>query len=153
GPLGITYSPDGKYLLFSQDGSSFFGSFQQGAFVAIASVDPTTGLLSDFAQVGVPMAVDASGKLIDANCFPNSPGGTNGSFNIPCGYSVSAFSDGILTSYPTGIAVSSDGKTAYVVLDNNNSLAKLDLTTKPPTKVAEIRVGNVPHSVVISPDG
>jgi len=151
--LGITYTPDGKYLLFSQDGNSFYGTFQQGAFVAIAKVDPTTGLLSDYAQVSVPMAVDATGKLTTVNCFSNSPGGTNGSFNIPCGYSVSAFSDAVFTSYPTGIAVSSDGKTAYVVLDNNNTLAKLDLTAKPPTKVAEIRVGNVPHSVVISPDG
>src|SRR5208283_2022036 len=46
-----------------------------------------------------------------------------------------------------------DGKTAYVVLDNNNTLAKIDLTGKTPAKVAEIRVGNVPNSVVISPDG
>ncbi|MGB9470375.1 MAG: bifunctional YncE family protein/alkaline phosphatase family protein [Candidatus Acidiferrum sp.] len=150
---GITYSPDGKYLLFSQDGNSFYGTLKQGAFVAIAKVDPTTGMLSDYAQVPVPMAVNAEGYLNNVTCFPNSPGGTNGSFNIPCGYSVSMFSDAVLTSYPTGIAVSADGKTAYVVLDNNDTLAKNDLTTTPPTKVAEIRVGNVPHSVVISPDG
>src|SRR5208282_4407965 len=116
-------------------------------------VDPTTGLLSDYAQVPVPMAVNAEGYLNNVTCFPNSPGGTNGSFNIPCGFSVSMFSDAVLTSYPTGIAVSADGKTAYVVLDNNNTLAKIDLTTTPPSKVAEIRVGNVPHSVVLSPDG
>ena len=151
--LGITYTPDGKYLLFSQDGNSFYGTLQQGAFVAIAKVDPTTGLLSDYAQVPVPMAVNAEGYLNNVTCFPNSPGGTNGSFNIPCGFSVSMFSDAVLTSYPTGIAVSADGKTAYVVLDNNDTLAKIDLTTTPPSKVAEIRVGNVPHSVVISPDG
>ena len=150
---GITYTPDGKYLLFSQDGDSFYGSLKQGSFVAIASVDPTTGKLSDYAHVPVLMDVNAAGELTTVNCFPNSPGGTNGSFNIPCGYSVSIFSDGVLTAYPTGIAVSSDGKTAYVVLDNNNTLAKIDLTTTPPTQVAEIRVGNVPHSVVISPDG
>ncbi|HUN60400.1 MAG TPA: alkaline phosphatase family protein [Candidatus Sulfotelmatobacter sp.] len=151
--LGITYTPDGKYLLFSQDGNSYYFTFQQGAFVAIANVDPTTGLLSDYAQVPVLMDVDSTGKLTTVNCFNNSPGGTNGSFDIPCGFSVSQFSDGVLTAYPMGIAVSSDGKTAYVVLDNNNTLAKLDLTTTPPTQVAEIRVGNVPHSVVISPDG
>jgi WD40-like Beta Propeller Repeat len=46
---GITYTPDGKYLLFSQDGNSFYGSLKQGGFVAIASVDPTTGLLADYA--------------------------------------------------------------------------------------------------------
>ena len=150
---GITYTPDGKYLLFSQDGNSFYDSLKQGSFVAIASVDPKTGLLSDYAHVPVLMDVNAEGYLTTVNCFGNSPGGTNGSFNIPCGYSVSIFSDGVLTAYPTGIAVSSDGKTAYVVLDNNNTLAKIDLTAAPPAKVAEVRVGNVPHSVVISPDG
>jgi YVTN family beta-propeller protein len=150
---GITYTPDSKYLLFSQDGNSSYGSLKQGSFVAIASVSPTTGLLTDHAQVPVLMDVDNTGKLNTVNCFLNSPGGTNGSFNIPCGYSVSIFSDGVLTAYPMGIAVSSDGKTAYVVLDNNNTLAKIDLSGKTPAKVAEIRVGNVPHSVVISPDG
>src|SRR5208283_5152454 len=35
--LGISYTPDGKYLLFSQDGNSFYGSLKQGSFVAIAS--------------------------------------------------------------------------------------------------------------------
>ena len=47
--------------------------------------------------------------------------------------------------------MSQDNKTAYVVLDVNDTLAKIDLTTN--TEVGEIRVGNIPHSVVISPDG
>jgi YVTN family beta-propeller protein len=151
--LGIAYTPDGKHLLFSQDGNSFYGTFKQGGFVAIASVDPTTGKLSDYAHVSVPMDVNASYGLTTVNCFGNSPGGTNGSFDIPCGYATTTFSDEILSSYPTGIAVSSDAKTAYVVLDNNNTLTKIDLTQKTPVEGTEIRVGNVPHSVVISPDG
>ena len=57
------------------------------------------------------------------------------------------------TSYPLGIAISPDGKTAYVVLDNNDTLTKIDLTLATPVEGTEIRVGNVPHSVVISPDG
>jgi YVTN family beta-propeller protein len=151
--LGITYTPDGKFLLFSQDGNSFYGSFKQGGFVGIASVNPTTGKLTDYAHVSVPMDVDATLRQTDVTCFGNSPGGTNGSFLIPCGYSVSVFSDEVLTSYPTGIAVSRDAKTAYVVLDNNNTLTKIDLTASTPVEGPEVRVGNVPHSVVISPDG
>jgi len=151
--LGIAYTPDGKYLLFSQDGNSFYGTFKQGGFVAIASVNATTGLLSDYAHVPVPMDVNASLGLTTVTCFGNSPGGTNGSFDIPCGYATTTFSDEILSSYPTGIAVSSDAKTAYVVLDNNNTLTKIDLTQKTPVEGTEVRVGNVPHSVVISPDG
>ena len=150
--LGIAYTPDGKYLLLSQDGETFYDSLKQGGFVAIASVS-STGMLSDFAHVSVPMDVNANDSLSTVNCFSNSPGGTNGSFLIPCGFTVSLFSDGVLTSYPTGIAVSSDSKTAYVVLDNNDTLTKIDLTAATPVEGSEVRVGNVPSSVVISPDG
>ena len=139
---GIAYTPDGSHLLFSQDNS----------YVAIASVSPT-GMLSDFAHVSVPMDVNAAGYLSNVTCFPNSPGGTTGSINIPCGLTVSVVSDGTSTSYPLGIAISPDGKTAYVVLDNNDTLTKIDLTQATPVEGPEIRVGNVPHSVVISPDG
>ncbi len=144
---GITYTPDGKHLLFSQDGSSGTGSF-----IGIASVS-STGMLSDYAHVSVPMDVDANNVLTTVTCFPTSVPGTTGSAAIPCGQTVSINSDGVHTSYPTGIAVSPDGKAAYAVLDNNDTLTKIDLTQSTPVQGAEIRVGNVPHSVVISPDG
>jgi YVTN family beta-propeller protein len=140
---GIAYTPDGLHLLFSQDSS----------YVAIASVDPVAGTLSDYAHVSVPMDVNAGGYLTTVTCFPNSPPGTTGSAEIPCGQTVSLQSDGTKTSYPLGIAISPDGKTAYAVLDNNDTLTKIDLTKSSPTEGQEIRVGNVPHSVVISPDG
>jgi YVTN family beta-propeller protein len=140
---GIVYTPDGKHLLFSQDSS----------YVAVANVDPTTGMLSDDVRVSVPMDVNAAGVLSNVTCFPNSPGGTTGSILIPCGQTVSIVSDGTTTSYPTGIAISKDSKTAYVVLVNNDTLTKIDLTATTPTEGPEVRVGNVPHSVVISPDG
>ena len=145
--VGITYTADGLHLLFSQDGG--FGP----AFVAIASVDPVTGLLTDQAHVGVSLDINDGGYLTTVTCFPNSPPGTTGSIEIPCGQTVSVVSDGAYTAYPTGIAVTSDGKTAYVVLDNNDTLTKIDLTQPSPKEGPEIRVGNVPHSVVISPDG
>jgi len=158
--VGITYTPDGKYLLFSQDGD--YGL----SYVAVASVS-STGMLTNFANIAVPPDVDATGKMTGVTCFKSdptkvmegppakgvSPPGTNGGFNIPCGYSVSLFSNQAPTSYPMGIAISSDAKTAYVVLDNNDTLTKIDLTASKPVEGSEIRVGNVPHSVVISPDG
>jgi YVTN family beta-propeller protein len=144
---GITYTPDGLHLLFSQDGG--YGP----AYVAIASVDPTTGLLTDQAHVGVSLDINDGGYLTTVDCFPNSPPGTTGSIEIPCGQTVSVVSDGAYTAYPTGIAISPDAKTAYVVLDNNDTLTKIDLTQPSPKEGPEIRVGNVPHSVVISPDG
>jgi len=156
---GIAYTADGKYLVFSQDGD--YGL----SYVAVANV-AADGKLTNFANVQVPIAIDATGKLTNVTCFGTdpskvtqgppargiSPPGTSGSFNIPCGYSTSIFSDQAYTSYPTGIAVSSEGSTAYVVLDNNDTLAKITLGASP-AKSAEIRVGNVPHSVILSPDG
>ena len=145
---GITYTPDGKYLLFSQDGGT-----TGLAYIAIASVNATTGLVSDYARVSVPLDVDANQVLTTVQCFPNSPAGTTGSAAIPCGQTVSLTGDGAATSYPLGIAISPDGKTAYAVLDNNDTLTKIDLTAATPVQGPEIRVGNVPNSVVISPDG
>ena len=126
---GITYSADGKYLMFSQDYSTS---------VAIAKVSEH-GQLSDYAQVSVP----PNNSFI--NCFPNSP---IGDYGRPCGtfYSTS-------TSYPGGVAFSKDGKSAYALLNQNNTLARIDLTATPPVQGTQIRVGNAPHSILISRDG
>ena len=106
--------------------------------------------------------VNSQGQLTNVTCHPyngaanppsGSPAGTSGSFGIPCGYPVSIFSDDTFTSYPEGIAVSPDGKTAYAVLNTNDTLTKIDLTATKPVQGAEVRVGQVPQNVVISPDG
>ncbi len=121
---GIAYSADGKYLVFSQDSSN----------VAIAKVTDE-GLLEDDAQVSVP----PNNSFI--SCFPNSP---VGAYARPCGtfYTPS-------TAYPGGVAFSNDGKSAYALLNQNDTLAKIDLTAKSPKLVKEIRVGNAPHSILI----
>jgi YVTN family beta-propeller protein len=61
---------------------------------------------------------------------------------VPCGtfYSPS-------TSYPGGVAFSEDGKSAYALLNQNNTLTHINLTTM--TQGAQVRVGNAPHSIVI----
>src|SRR6516162_3378692 len=125
---GIAYSADGKYLVFSQDSSN----------VTIAKVNQQ-GLLEDNAQVSVP----PNNSFI--KCFPNSP---IGPYSRPCStfYSTS-------TSYPGGVALSKDGKSAYALLNQNDTLVKIDLTAKAPKQGKQIRVGNAPHSIVISNDG
>ena len=122
---GITYSADGKYLLFSQDSS----------FVTLAQVG-ATGLLTDYAHVSVPP--DTS----DIVCFPNSP---IGDYGRPCGtlYTPS-------TSYPGGVAFSKDGKSAYALLNQNNTLATIDLTQNPPVLGNAVRVGNAPNSILVN---
>ena len=125
---GIAYTPDGKHLVFSQDSSH----------VTIADVS-AEGLLTDNAQVSVPP--DSS----FITCFPNSP---PAGYANPCGsfYTKS-------TSYPGGIAISKDGKSAYALLDQNDTLTKIDLTKSTPVEGKQLRVGNVPHSIVIDSDG
>ena len=68
--------------------------------------------------------------------------------HIPCGtfYTPS-------TSYPGGVALSNDGKSAYALLNQNDTLTKIDLTATPPTQGTQIRVGNAPHSIVIDSNG
>ena len=125
---GITYSADGKHLLFSQDSSN----------VTIANVTPE-GLLEDNAQVSVPP--DSS----FITCFPNSP---IGDYGRACATFYNPY-----TSYPGGIALSADGTSAYALLNQNNTLAKINLTANPPTEGTQIRVGNAPHSILINKAG
>jgi YVTN family beta-propeller protein len=125
---GIAYSADGKYLVFSQDSSN----------VTIAKV-LANGLLEDNAQVNVP----PNNSFI--TCFPNSP---PASYGNACSsfYSPS-------TSYPGGLALSADGKSAYALLNQNNTLTQIDMSKNPPTQGTQIRVGNAPHSIVINSAG
>ncbi len=125
---GIAYTSDGKHLVFSQDSSN----------VTIANVD-AQGLLTDNAQVNVA----PNSALI--KCFPNSP---LGAYGRPCGTFYSTW-----TSYPGGVAVSKDGKHAYALLNQNDTLTKIDMSVNPPKQLDEIRVGNAPHSIVITSDG
>jgi YVTN family beta-propeller protein len=156
--MGITYTPNGQYLLFSQDGD--YGP----AYVAIANVS-STGLLSNYASVSVPLDVNGGGYLTHVTCYPwvapyntakappsGSPPGTTGSIEIPCGQTVSLVSDGAPTSYPMGIAVAPNGNTAYVVLDNNDTIASINLTGTP-VEGPELRVGQVPNNILINSAG
>jgi YVTN family beta-propeller protein len=125
---GIAYTADGKHLVFSQDSSN----------VTIANVD-TQGLLSDGSQVNVA----PNNSFI--KCFPNSP---LGAYGRTCGTFYSTW-----TSYPGGVALGRDGKSAYALLNQNDTLTKIDMSANPPKQLDEIRVGNAPHSIVITNDG
>jgi YVTN family beta-propeller protein len=123
---GIAYSADGKHLVFSQDSSN----------VTVANVN-AQGLLGDNAQISVP----PNNSFI--TCFQNSP---PGSYGVPCGtfYTPS-------TSYPGGVAISLDGNSAYALLNQNDTLTQINLTTN--QQGTQIRVGNAPHSIVLNSNG
>jgi YVTN family beta-propeller protein len=131
---GISYSPDGTKLVFSQDNS----------YVTVAASNATNGLLSDLAQVSVP----------PSQAFINCVGITVGLPSIPVTDVCGQFYNGnSYTSNPAGIAVSSDSKTAYAVLNANNTVQAIDLKAKPPAvKGSQVPVGNAPNSIVINGD-
>ncbi len=125
---GITFSPDGTKLMFSQDEEPTYTT----SYIAVANVDKV-GHLTNYAEVSVP----PTNKFI--TCFPNSP---LGNYAAPCGVFYTGYS-----SNPSGVAFSANGKSAYAILNANNTLAQIDLTSK--TQGTQIRVGNAPHSILI----
>jgi len=129
---GISYSADGTKLLFSQDDS----------YLAVAKVDAVSGLLSDYEQM----------QLAPSQAYINCTGITVGLPSNPVNAACGQFYNGnTYTSNPAGIAVSSDSKTGYVLLNGNNTLQAVDLTIDPPQlKGQQIRVGNAPNSVVLN---
>lgn len=106
-------------ITYSADGKSLFFS-QDDNHVVIAKVDPQTGLLTHGPSVELP------GPPADGRPYHNAK-----SIN------------------PGGIAVSGDGKRAYVVLNVTNALGVIDLVASPAKLIAQIPVGNAPNSVLI----
>jgi YVTN family beta-propeller protein len=106
-------------ITYSADGKRLFFS-QDDNHVVIANVDPQTGLLTNGQSVTLP------GPPQDGRHYHNAK-----SIN------------------PGGIAVSGDGKRAYVALNAANTLGVIDLAASPAKLIAQIPVGNAPNSVVI----
>jgi len=175
---GIAYTSDGLHLLFSQDQDSSYNSW-----VSIVDISPTTGLITgNYAQVNVPLDATYTDVVTGYPPFPilntvvctqtvtmpvlgttlPAPVGTTGSLAIPCGIPYS-FVDNfeynypsytVNTSYPTDIAIAPGNGTAYVVLNFNDQLAEINLSlANPPTEGPTVRVGNVPHSVLVNSTG
>ncbi|HEY1950197.1 MAG TPA: hypothetical protein VGG97_24520 [Bryobacteraceae bacterium] len=106
-------------ITYSADGTRLFFS-QDDNHVVIAKVNPDTGHLTNDQSVTLPQ------PPADGRTYHNAK-----SIN------------------PGGIAVSEDGKRAYVVLNVVNALGVIDLTASPASLAAQIPVGNAPNSVVI----
>ena len=106
-------------ITYSADGTKLFFS-QDDNHVVIANVNPDTGFLTNGRSVDLPQPPAAGRHYHNAK-----------SIN------------------PGGIAVSQDGRRAYVALNAANTLGVIDLTASPTRLIAQIPVGNVPNSVAI----
>ena len=106
-------------VTYSSDGTRLFFS-QDDNHVVIARVNPDTGLLSDAQSLALPPPPADGKHYYDAKAIN-----------------------------PGGIALSGDGKRAYVVLNAANTLGVIDLSGGEAKLVAQIPVGNAPNSVVV----
>lgn len=149
-PMGGILSPDGRYLIVSNDGQG--QQSLQVVDVQSAKILQTLSYNSpDSLYLGVAFSPD--GRQLYA-----SAGGSNT-------IRVYDFSNGQLTAkdmisvkdsqntnfYPAGLSVSPDGKTLYVANNLNNSVSKVDLNQKKVVKTTA--VGNNPYTAFLSRDG
>ena len=120
---GAAFSSDkaGSFtgITYSADGRKLFFS-QDDNHVVIANVNPATGLLTNAQSVLLPEPPKDGRPYHNATAIN-----------------------------PGGIAVSGDGRRAYVVLNAANTLGVIDLTTPRPSLIGQIPVGNAPNSIVI----
>jgi YVTN family beta-propeller protein len=106
-------------ITYSANGSKLLFS-QDNNYVVIANVNRKTGLLSNEQRVSLPE------PPADGRPYHNAK-----------------------AINPGGIALSNDGKRAYVALNAANTLGVIDLAASPAKLLGQIPVGNVPNSVVV----
>ncbi|TWR30281.1 alkaline phosphatase [Mucilaginibacter pallidiroseus] len=114
-PDMITYSPDGKFILTANEGepSDDYKNDPPGSISIISVADNYAVTTVDFsAFAGQKAALMAKGFRI---------------FGVG--------NDSVKDIEPEYITVSSDSKTAWVTLQENNGIAKIDLTTKAITNI------------------
>src|ERR1700722_8237499 len=105
-------------ITYSANGSKLLFS-QDNNYVVIANVNRKTGLLSNEQRVSLPEPPADGRPYHDAKAIN-----------------------------PGGIALSGDGKRAYVVLNAANTLGVIDLAGSPARLIGQIPVGNVTTSAV-----
>ncbi len=141
-PLGMVRSPDGK-LLAVTTGSNFAPRGLHLIDLSAKKVVQSVAIKDSF--VGV--AFDPAGKTIyvgggrgdDVKVFERQPDGTfQPAASIP-----------IPGSAPSGLTLSSNGRTLYVALNLKHAVAVIDLETR---MVNEVPVGSYPYTVALAKD-
>jgi YVTN family beta-propeller protein len=152
-PVDLVLSPNGEtvyvkdnHSLFSLDVASWkilhtlpFGAKEGGSMFGLA-ISPDGKKL---------FATSTLNRLREANISGDGKLSWGRSFELK-GTDPKAKTGPKTTSYPCGVTLSKDVKTACVCLSINNTLAVVDLTRAAQT--AEIPVGVAPYAVVLSPD-
>jgi YVTN family beta-propeller protein len=149
-PLNATLSPDGRYLLVSNDGAGV--QSLQVVSTATKRVLQTIPYNAP-ASVFVGLAYSPDGTHAYA-----SGGGSDvvHTFTVASNGQLTASGDITIGTtaqnpFPTGLSISPDGKTLYVVNNLTNDVAVVDTTTRQITHT--IPVGGYPYQALVSKDG
>ncbi len=153
-PNAVAVSPDGRTATFltAGDSNGLNPGFQPFAVVNLATgavaqqFDPGDANTSFNGIIYAPdgrhlYASLADGKILIADVSLTGTLSLDALVSLP-----STNGD----PYPGGLALSPDGKTLYVALSRDNALGVFNLAAQ--KLVAEIPVGNAPHSVVVDGD-
>lgn len=160
-PLFLALSPDGRYLVASNDGAGH---------QSLTLLDLKTGALSSLQptppvnpRTGKPIRHTLFGTLLFKGDQLFAAGGGSNQiyrFQLVQGHlvelpsiSLAAPQMGVKTLntfYPTGLALSPDGQTLYVTENLGNRLAMVDLATG---TIRSVPVGVYPYAVTVAPQG
>jgi YVTN family beta-propeller protein len=144
-PVAVAVRPDGKTAAFLSGTSLQGGSAPLLTVVDLASgkvlqqVSPSNGSAASFDGLayspdGSHLYASAINSVIDSTVAPD------GRLTVS-----RVLLDG---EYPTGLAVSSDGRTLYAALNAKNALAVVDLASG--NETARLPVGNAPRDVALA---
>jgi YVTN family beta-propeller protein len=150
----------GKALALNPNPTSHTGAvLQMGASSAVQIFDLVSGQVvqsfspnndSSGSFTGIVYSADGTKLLFSQDSSHLAVATVNTTTGLITGATQAALPSPIGNAYPGGVAISADGTTGYVLLNQNNTLGVVDLTKAQPKLVKQIRVGNVPNSIVLS---
>jgi YVTN family beta-propeller protein len=144
-PLDVTTRPDGKTAAFLNAQGSLIVVLDIASHQVLQTYG-VSGTSASFAGIAYSpdgtelFASSANGKIVRANV------GADG--KITGAHAIALTGGKNSNPYPGGLAPSTDGRTLYVALSQDNALGVVDLKAEKLT--TEIAVGNAPHAVVLT---
>jgi len=144
-PVDLVLSGDGKTAYVKSD-------------IAVFVIDTASGTIRQEVKYpnklgaslhGIALAGNSLYVTLAQSAIAEMKIAENGNVSLERTFPVRVKKEG--ESYPCGLVISNDGKTAYVCLSCNNCLAIIDLAAGKVT--AKIPVGLAPYGVVLSNDG
>src|SRR5262245_13987734 len=151
-PLGVTVTPDGKTAFVTNLGSGTVSTID----VKTKTKNPTDIPVGLY-PAGVAVTPDGKTAFVTnfgpfTNLDPSTPEGIGTVSTIDVKTGTKDFTDIAVGSGAVGVAVTPDGKTAFVANRASGTVSTIDVDTKSKS-LTDIPVGANPNGVAVTPDG